>query len=65
MKTATIIEIEIYNKNLINNYIIKIYKYFNYYYYKINKKKTTIISYTINNYIITTIIYRIINLNFN
>ena len=53
------------NKNLINYYIIKNDKYFDYNYYRyfeIDKKK--IINYTINDRIII-IIYKIANLDFN
>ena len=64
IKIVIIIRIKIYSEDLINSYTIKIYKYFNYYYYKIDKKKI-IINYIIDNYTITIIIYRIINLNFN
>ena len=59
---AKIAIIEIRSENLISTYTIKIYKYFNYYYYRVDKKKAITTSGTIINRTITTI-YRITNLN--
>ena len=60
VKIAIIVANEIYNENLINCRIVKIDKYFNYCYYKVDKK---IVNYTINNRII--VIHKFVNFDFN